>query len=305
MAMQAGMGFSKILILVGAGYTGSILLTKGRLSDLLGELQDLVKGLEKARDPSNADSEYSDAIASQVRRLAMEVRQLASSRQITVLNGNSSQIGNMTSFAMPAVAIGALGYGYMWWKGLSFSNFMYVTKSHMANAVSSMTNHLEQLTNALAAAKRHLTQRIENLDGKLDDQKEMSKSIKNEVSEVRANLGQINYDLVSLQDMIRGLDGKIVTLEDKQDIANAGVWYLCQFVGAKDPKMTDFFKALPEPPSRTRGFITQSGTQGLKQIMDSITSDKTGKTDAGMQSGIDRFDSNPRSVTRTASIKGF
>ena len=31
------------------------------------------------------------------------------------------------------------------------------------------------------ATKRHLTQRIENLDGKLDEQKEISKLIKNEV----------------------------------------------------------------------------------------------------------------------------
>ncbi|KAJ4979556.1 hypothetical protein NE237_010336 [Protea cynaroides] len=303
MATQVGMGFSKILILVGAGYTGSILLSKGRLSELLGELQELVKGLEKSGDPSNADSEHSDAIASQVRRLAMEVRQLASSRQITVLNGNSGQIGNITSFVVPAAAIGALGYGYMWWKGLSFSDFMYVTKRHMANAVSGMTNHLEQLTNALAAAKRHLTQRIENLDGKLDDQKEMSKLIKNEVSEVSASLGQLGYDLNSIKDIICGLDGKILSLEGKQDIANAGVWYLCQFVGSKDPKMVDFLKAAPEPPSRARGFITQSGPEGLKLIMDSMMSEDTGKTDFGLQTGIDSYDSNPR-MTRTPSIKG-
>ncbi|KAI7990351.1 hypothetical protein LOK49_LG12G00333 [Camellia lanceoleosa] len=75
--------------------------------------QSLVKGMEKNGESSESDSYVSYAIASQVRRLAMEVRQLASTRQITVLNGNSGQIGNMTSLIVPAVAVGALSYGYM------------------------------------------------------------------------------------------------------------------------------------------------------------------------------------------------
>ncbi|RVW70069.1 hypothetical protein CK203_060900 [Vitis vinifera] len=50
----------------------------------------------------------------------MEVKQLASARQITVLNGNSGQIGNITSLAIPAATLGALGYGYMWWKVVSY-----------------------------------------------------------------------------------------------------------------------------------------------------------------------------------------
>ncbi|CAK9173432.1 unnamed protein product [Ilex paraguariensis] len=180
MAMQAGMGVSKILILVGAGYTSTILIKNGKLSDILGELQKLVKGYEPQGDESKGDSDYSDAIAQQVRRLAMEVKQLASARQITVLNGNSS--GNMTSLIVPAAAVGALGYGYMWWKGLSFSDLMYVTKRSMANAVSNLTKHLEHVSEALAATKKHLTQRIENLDGKLDGQLEMSKLILNDVN---------------------------------------------------------------------------------------------------------------------------
>ncbi|GMP81234.1 hypothetical protein CsSME_00036013 [Camellia sinensis var. sinensis] len=38
MAMQTGMGLSKVLILVGAGYTSTILVKNGKLSDTLGEI---------------------------------------------------------------------------------------------------------------------------------------------------------------------------------------------------------------------------------------------------------------------------
>jgi hypothetical protein len=84
MAMQSGIGLSKILILAGAGYTSTILVKNGKMADILGELQALVKRFEKSGDHVDDDS---DAMTTQMQRLAMEVRQLASSRQITVMNG--------------------------------------------------------------------------------------------------------------------------------------------------------------------------------------------------------------------------
>ncbi|XP_057485268.1 uncharacterized protein LOC130771632 [Actinidia eriantha] len=275
MAMHSGIGFSKIVILVGAGYTSTILLKNGKLSDVLVELQSLVKGLEKNGESSQTDIDHSDTIASQVHRLAMEVRQLASARQITVLNGSSGQLGNITNLIVPATALGALGYGYMWWKGLSFSDLMYVTKRNMANAVSNLTKHLENVSEALAATKRHLTQRIENLDGKMDQQVELSKLIKNEVTDVRADLSQVGYDLDALQRMVSGLDGKICSLEDKQDLANIGVMYLCNFVDGRKVKMPEILQEQLKLSGKSRGYLTSSETmspKGLKGIADSLVS---------------------------------
>ncbi|XVE53279.1 hypothetical protein DITRI_Ditri02bG0191800 [Diplodiscus trichospermus] len=162
MAMQTGVGLSKILILAGAGYTGTILLKNKKLSDLLGELQSLVKGLEKSWE----QSDDSDAIVAQVCRLSNEIRQLASARQITVLNGDSG--GKLSSLVVPAATLGALGYGYMWWKGISFFDLFWVTKRNMAIAVENLTKHLDSVSDALSAAKKHLTQRIQNLDDKME-----------------------------------------------------------------------------------------------------------------------------------------
>ncbi|KAL1566825.1 hypothetical protein AAHA92_02384 [Salvia divinorum] len=262
MATQAGFGLSRIVLIAGAGYTGTILLNNGKLSDVLAELLNLVKDMEKSGE-SEGESDYSDAIATQVRRLAMEVRQLASSRQITVLNGSSTQ-SNLTSLIVPAAAVGALGYGYMWWKGISFSDLMYVSKQNMANAVSNLTKHLDHVSDALAAAKRHLTQRIENLDGKIDEQIEISKLIRNEVSDAHADLSQIGFDLNDLHQIVSGLDGKLHSLEDKQEFANAGVMYLCSIVNGKTMVM----------PKRIQDQFKLSGNpmqnhMGLRAIVDS------------------------------------
>ncbi|THG10803.1 hypothetical protein TEA_001187 [Camellia sinensis var. sinensis] len=292
MAMQTGMGLSKILILVGAGYTSTILVKNGKLSDILGEIQSLVKGMEKNGESSESDSDMSDAIASQVRRLAMEVRQLASARQITVLNGNSGQIGNMTSLIVPAAAVGALCYGCMWWKGLAFSDLMYVTKRNMANAVSNLTKHLESVSEALAATKRHLTQRIENLDGKLDEQVEISKLIKNEVTDVRGDLSQIGFDLDALQRMVSGLD-----------LANLGVLYLCNFVDGRKVKMPEVLQEQLKLSGKPRGYLNPSeppSLMGLKEIADSLVSGNASRliTDGTTQEGIERLDDRPRTLMR-------
>ncbi|KAL7227685.1 hypothetical protein ACSBR1_022535 [Camellia fascicularis] len=239
--MQTGMGLSKILILVGARYTSTILVKNGKLSDILGEIQ--------------------------VHRLAMEVRQLASARQITVLNGNSGQISNMTSLIVPAAAVGALCYGCMWWKGLTFSDLMYVTKRNMENAVSNLTKHLESVSEALAATKRHLTQRIENLDGKLDEQ----------VTDVRGDLSQIGFDLDALQRIVSSLDGMICSLEDKQEQLKLS--------------------------GKPRGYLNSSeprSLMGLKEITDSLVPGNANRliTDGTMQEGIERLDDRPRTLMR-------
>jgi len=246
----------------------------------LGELQSLVKGMEKKGNSSESETDYSDAIAAQVKRLAMEVRQLASSRQITVLNGGSGQLGNVTSLIVPAAAVGAVGYGYMWWKGLSFSDLMYVTKKNMANAVTNLTKQLEQVNDVIAAAKRHLTQRIESLDGKLDEQVELSRLIRNEVTEVRGDLSTIGYDLDAINKMVAGMDGKLCMLEQKQDFTNMGVLHLCNVVDGRSTRMPDAlqdqFKLMSNPP---RGLLTSSGipSQGLKELADSLLSENGNK----------------------------
>ncbi|XP_051114576.1 uncharacterized protein LOC127240132 [Andrographis paniculata] len=282
MAMQTGMGLSRIILIFGAGYTGTILMKNGKLSDVLGELQNLVKGMEKSGE-GDGDSDYSDAIAAQVRRLAMEVRQLASSRQVTVLNGGSGQ-SNLTGLIMPAAALGAVGYGYMWWKGFSFSDLMYVTKRSMANAVENLTKHLEHVSDALAATKRHLTQRIENLDGKLDDQVEISKLIRNEVNDVRGDLSQIGFDLDDLHRMVSGLDGQLLSLEGKQKLANAGVLYLCSVVSGRKVKMPDMLQDQLKVPGNSVPSL-----MGLKEIADSLSTGDSLLTEGNVENGSDKF----------------
>ncbi|KAF9588564.1 hypothetical protein IFM89_013416 [Coptis chinensis] len=161
--MHTGVSTSKVLILVGAGLTGSVVLRSGRLSDVILQLQELMKGVNKAETSSSG--KYDTALlAAQVQRLAQEIRELTLSRPVTILNGDSAtadghdsgsdhtnirsnmgwvcfvrvnelsciytpvtysdrdvdmfliHLGNLASYLVPAAAVGAMGYCYMWWK---------------------------------------------------------------------------------------------------------------------------------------------------------------------------------------------
>ncbi|KAG5385532.1 hypothetical protein IGI04_037002 [Brassica rapa subsp. trilocularis] len=267
MAMQAGVGLSRILIIAGAGYTGTIMMKNGKLSDILGELQSLVKGMER----SEGDYDDSDAVASQVRRLAMEVRQLASARQITVMDGVSG--ANLQALVVPAAVLGVLGYGYMWWKGLAFTDLMYVTKANMATAVANLTKNLEQVSVTLAAAKRHLTQKIQSMDDKVEKQIDLSKGVKNEVTLAREDINSLELDLASLNNLISGLDGKLDTLEYKQDVTNVCMLHLYNYFGGKSTKLPDMEQLQLQRPvnQKARNLLADVETKvGLKNFAEEL-----------------------------------
>ncbi|CAN0924152.1 Alpha-amylase 3, chloroplastic [Linum grandiflorum] len=267
MAMQAALS-SRVLLIAGAGYFGTVLVQKGKLSDIIGELQSLVKGIEGG--DTDGESSHTDAISQQVLRLAQEVRQLASQRQITVLNGNGQSV-NLTGLIIPGVAVGAVGYAYMWWKGVKFSDLMYVSKRNMTAAVANLTKHLDDVTGALAKAKEHLTQRIQGLDDKMDTQKEISKAIQNDVNTINENIQLLDSDLFDLQRIVSGLDGKIGSLEQKQDLANTGISYLCHFAQGKKLTMP---KELKDQVASGKNRITfHQDAGGLK----ALTGDSFGK----------------------------
>ncbi|KAF2284847.1 hypothetical protein GH714_031185 [Hevea brasiliensis] len=205
MAMQAGVSTSKVLILAGAGLTSSIILRNGRLSELIAQLQELLKGVDEVEI---ASYKYDSALlAAQIRQLAQEIKELTLSNPVTILMGMLLLVG------------------------LSFSDVMFVTKQNMASAVASVSKQLENVSETLASTKRHLTKRLENLDWKVVEQIETSKLIANDVDEMKTNLSQIGYDVEIIHQMISGLEGKLELLENKQDATNSGLWYLCQFAG--------------------------------------------------------------------------
>ncbi|XP_050205809.1 uncharacterized protein LOC126655614 isoform X2 [Mercurialis annua] len=305
MALQAGVSTSKVLILAGAGLTGSIILRNGKLSEVLGQLHELLKGVDEVEfQPYKYDTTL---LAAQIRQLAQEIKELTFSNPVTIYNGNSTSSGGFASYLVPAAALGAMGYCYMWWKGLSFSDVMFVTKQNMANAVSTVSKQLENVSETLASTKRHLSKRLENLDWKVMEQIETSKLIVNNVDEMKTNLSQIGFDVEMIQQMISELDRKLDLLEQKQDATNSGLWYICQVAeGFKDGPGSKLVQGVGDKLAN-HSTITYEETslKGLSFLADDKKFDRVDESTELKKTDVDSFSGEKTKVMKTTIHRSY
>ncbi|KAH8937622.1 hypothetical protein BDL97_16G037700 [Sphagnum fallax] len=233
------MALSKVILLVGAGATGTVVLRNSKVSEILNDVsQVLSKHLKEDGDGSSSggDGRETRALVAQVNQLTQELRHLANaSRPITVVNGTSSSSPswtNLSSLMMPVVVVGAVGYAYMWWRGFQWTNIMYVTRKHMSNAVATVSKQLEQVSAALQATKRQLTAKLEGVSKTLNDSVEVQGLIKAQVTEVQGEVERATVEIEEVQRLVQGLEVKIDEVQGKQDFANQGIILLCRFVSS-------------------------------------------------------------------------
>lgn len=264
MALQAGLATSKILLILGASIGTSILVQNGTLSDFLGDTYKvLVKHLRHDIKHSKQSSADPNLLA-QLTRLRKEVSSLSSERSsITLVSGSSRSYGSLINAAVPALLIGAAGYGYMRLKGLCLADLMYVTRHSMSNAVSSVSKQVEQVSSEVTAAKRHLNSRLEHLSGNADQNSELQAELRNEVSVVREDVEKYGLEIETVQRLVQNLGVKIGTIESKQDLANMGVVYLCNFV---EKAQTAESPELIQGAQRPRLERSAAGSIGLKDL---------------------------------------
>ncbi|CAD6240166.1 unnamed protein product [Miscanthus lutarioriparius] len=232
--VQAGMGLGRLVLLVGIGAVGGpIAARSGKLGELLRDLQESLRekgaGLESA-----AVNDDINIVAKALAKLTNEVHHIATRPIIQVDTGN----GAGSALIVPAAAVGTVGYCYMWWK------------HNMANAVASMTKHLEQVQSSLAAAKKHLSQRIQHVDDKLEQQKEISVQIRDQVTGAKLKIKNIGSDMDNIKNMVMGLDEKMDSIEAKQNYSCVAVDYLCQFIEKRVDKLPEQLEGLQQTVKR-------------------------------------------------------
>lgn len=187
-------------------------------------MQVVSKHMSEDESGSGVDN---SALAAQVQRLTQELRHFASSsRSVTVVNAGSGT--NYSSFVLPLATLGVVGYGYIKWKGLKWSDFMYVTRKHMSNAVANVSKQLETVSTALQATKRQLTAKLEGVTKTLDESVILQGLIRNQVTDVQSEVERANGEIGEVQRLVLGLEGKIDEVQANQEIANQGIVLLCR-----------------------------------------------------------------------------
>lgn len=195
--------------------------------------QVLTKHIKEQKGDDNGGPDIDSttaALTAQVRRLTQELRQLASSAgRPIVVNSHTGRGGGFMSLVVPVAIAGAAGYGYMWWKGLTIGDLMYVTKKGMASAVSNFTKQMEGLTTALAATKRQLAGRLDGVAKAVNETTETVNFVRNEILEARGDVGRLCLDVNSLHHDFRDMKDQLETIGNQQQFTNHGIMLLCRF----------------------------------------------------------------------------
>ncbi|XP_078169631.1 uncharacterized protein LOC144564018 [Carex rostrata] len=177
---------------------------------------------------STSSKPKTDSLLDQVNNLRQELQQLASSRSITIVTTSSG--GRVTFNRVTAiVVVGTVGYLYIRWKGWKISDMMFVTKRGLADASAAVGKQLEQVQSSVVAAKRFLSTRIDRVDIRLDECKEISEATRDEVKGLHGDITAFHEDMQSVHLVVQTLETKLGRLESSQDMTTRGISELCKF----------------------------------------------------------------------------
>ncbi|PWZ34367.1 hypothetical protein Zm00014a_029880 [Zea mays] len=138
--------------------------------------------------------------------------------------------------------------------------------NHIATRISQPMIHVDT---GNGAAKKHLSQRIQNVDDKLEQQKEISVQIKDQVIDAKLKFKNIGSDMDKLKNMVMGLDDKMDSIEAKQNYSCVAVDYLCQFIEERVDKLPEQLEGLQQTVKRIgyRSPELPPGLGGLQQLL--------------------------------------
>ncbi|KAK9108521.1 hypothetical protein Syun_024532 [Stephania yunnanensis] len=168
---------------------------------------------------------HNDTLMAQVNSLREELLQLSYNKPITIITTGRSGAG---TYGIPVILVVVVGYGFIWWKGWKLSDFMFVTRRGFSDACSSVGKQVDQVSSSLSAAKRHLSSRIDRVDGNIDECAQITAATRDE--NVTARGVRLLCGVVGTLE-INGPGASIQVLRfSKSSVSASGLKVLCTFV---------------------------------------------------------------------------
>ncbi|XP_042434424.1 uncharacterized protein LOC122020526 [Zingiber officinale] len=262
------MVLSKLAIVLGAGIIGTALPMDWQLLDVTrlfsGAFKIVTMLSQQEKNGTRSTSKpQSDFLLAEVNTLREQLQLLGKSTSVTVITGSGSGSGRFSVTTI--IVIGALGYVIIWWKGWKLSDMMFVTQRGFTESRNRIGRQLDLLSSSIGAAKRHLTSKINQVDKKLQECKELTVATKDEVVELHKDLNLAHTDLEAFQRAVQDLDTKLERIEGTQEKTSTGVYNLCRVVKRLEEERN---KRLLEQ-ERNRKLVEQNRKKELIQTISS------------------------------------
>ncbi|KAK3160058.1 hypothetical protein QOZ80_1BG0054700 [Eleusine coracana subsp. coracana] len=233
------MVLGKLAIVIGSGIAGSVLMGgESGLPDfkdmLSGALKFVTKGAKQGKDgPSTSTSSpHTAQLLTQVNHLREELQMLSNSKNIAIVTVDGRP--GPGAYGITAIVVGAIGYLFIRWKGWKLSDMMFVTKRGLSDACNVVGKQVDQVSESVNAARRHLAGRIDRVDCSLDECQEIAEATQKEVSVIQGDLKAFEKDMQSVHLVVRSLETKLGRLAYSQDRTTRGIYDLCEFTKRLD-----------------------------------------------------------------------
>ncbi|GAB4839746.1 hypothetical protein Ancab_020456 [Ancistrocladus abbreviatus] len=245
------LGIGKLTILIGAGVLGSILAKEGRmpgLSDLVSGAFKIALTPMKQNDSAPSTSKpKNEVLMAQVNSLRKELQLLASSQPVTIVT--SSTKGGRRYGVIILIVI--VGYGYVWWKGWKLPDLSIATKRSLSDACTAIAKQLEQIYSSISTTKRNLSSKMDRVDCGLNDVSEEHNATRQEVSQLRGDIGSFDVNIQSVRCVVETLESKMHRMQGKEDEIHPKILRLVDVArNAERSRSRDLLQASPSGASR-------------------------------------------------------
>ncbi|RLN24607.1 uncharacterized protein C2845_PM07G03600 [Panicum miliaceum] len=226
------MVLGKVAIVIGSGIVGTV-LTSGESSlpdfrDVIsGAFKFMTKGAKKGKDGPSTSSPHTAQLLTQVNYLREELQMLSKSNHVAIVTVDGRP--GPGAYGITAVVIGAIGYLFIRWKGWKLSDMMFVTKRGLSDACNVVGKQVDQVSESVHVAKRHLAGRIDRVDCSLDECQEITEATRKEVTIIHGDLSAFQKEMETVHLVVRSLETKLGRLAYTQDRTTRGIYDLCEF----------------------------------------------------------------------------
>jgi hypothetical protein len=237
----------------------------------------LINGHPSSGDPNrHGGGNNVAAMAPLTERLDQLTMEMARIRQGQTLSG---LVGGPPSLTTTIVVIGTTGV-VLYISGIhSWSDIMYVTKKHFNTTVEALKEGVTGLASALARVRHELLEKVGVVEVKVD---EARFALEEKIDGVHDEVKGVAKSQDLLEELIRGIEGKIELTQDQVKQANRGIVILCSVIaesGVMNEELLEF--------TRKHGG-TQGGPKGSSKVQSSVVNNNN-KPDVPQQA---KYESN-------------
>jgi len=192
-----------------------------------GAFKFMTKGAKKGKDGPSTSSPHTSQLLTQVNYLREELQMLSKSNHVAIVTVDGRP--GPGAYGITAVVIGAIGYLFIRWKGWKLSDMMFVTKRGFSETCNVVGKQVDQVSESVHAAKRHLAGRIDRVDCSLDECQEITEATREEVTIIHGDLSAFQKEMETVHLVVRSLETKLGRLAYTQDRTTRGIYDLCEF----------------------------------------------------------------------------